>query len=132
MGIFGKFLKPDIEKMKRNRDVQGLVRALKYKDSGVRAAAILALGEMGEPAVIPLIEALKDKDRYVQGGAAVALGKIGKPAVELLVRALKDKKWDVLAGAVAVLGEMGDTSATEPLIRALRDEGYFKAKKSQE
>ena len=34
MGIFRRFFKPDIEKMERDRDVEGLIEALRHE--GVR------------------------------------------------------------------------------------------------
>ena len=40
--------KPNIEKMTRNRDVIGLVKALKNKDAVLRTGAAKALGEIGE------------------------------------------------------------------------------------
>jgi HEAT repeat protein len=53
--------KPNIEKMKVEKDVKGLVRAWRTSlDRDVRMKAEWALGEIGEPAVEPMIKALKD------------------------------------------------------------------------
>lgn len=78
MGIFNKFSKPpNIEKMKKNRDVKGLIKALKHKDLSVRAAAACVLGEIGDArAVGPLAQALKDKHVLVQRTVKEALEKI--------------------------------------------------------
>ncbi len=114
----------DVEKMKANKDVKGLIKALKDKDFNVQWRAAEALGKMGEPAVELLIEALKDENIYVQNKAADALGKIGEPAVEPLVEALKDENWSVRRGAANALGEIGDGRAVEPLIEALKDENW--------
>jgi len=147
MGLF----KPNVEKMEKNKDVNGLIKALKDKD--VRAGAVVALGKIGKPAVEPLIQALKDKESSVRSGAAAALGgtgdaravepliqalkdkdltvhdaaypalvRIGKPAVEPLIQALKDKGGGVRWEAAEALGEIGDARAVEPLIQALKDE----------
>ena len=69
----------DVEKMQVNKDVEGLIEALKDKNSDVRWRAAFALGEIKDArAVEPLIEALKDEDKYFQSVAADALGRIGK------------------------------------------------------
>lgn len=84
---------PDIDKMKAEKDVEGLIKALKDKDWDVRFRGALALEEMGEPVVESLIQALKeDKDEDVRGRAAAALGFIKDArAVEPLTKALEDK-----------------------------------------
>jgi HEAT repeat protein len=67
----------DVEIMKANKDVEGLIEALKDEDSNVRWRVAYALGEIGDRrAVEPLIEALKDKDSDVRWQAAEALEKI--------------------------------------------------------
>src|SRR4030066_281953 len=71
----------DVEKMKANKDVKGLIKALKDKDFNVQWRAAEALGKMGEPAVELLIEALKDESIDVRHKAAYALAAIGTPAV---------------------------------------------------
>jgi HEAT repeat protein len=49
MFLFGP---PNVEKMKARRDVNGLIKALRYrKDKGVRQAAAEALVKIGAPAV---------------------------------------------------------------------------------
>lgn len=88
------FLGPDIKKMKTNKDVEGLIEALKHKDLTVRRQAAEALGELGDDrAVEPLIGALKDKDTWLRWCAAEALGKIGdERAVKHLIEALKGER----------------------------------------
>ena len=81
--------------MKAEKDVEGLIKALKDKDESVRWRGHVALGEIGEPAVEPLIQALRrDNDRGVREIAAKALGDIGDVrAVESLKRALWDGEY---------------------------------------
>ena len=144
MGIFHR--KPNIEKLKEKKDVEGLIKALRFeRDKGVDLIrdAVEALGKIGEPAVEPLIQALKDEDDGVRWSAAEALGEIKDArAVKPLVKALKDKYWYVRKQAAYALGDIGDARAVEPLIEALKDDeeevreaakwnlGKFKAKKS--
>lgn len=77
MGLFGRFLKPNVEKMEKKRDVEGLIRALKYKDVCVRLGVAAALARIGDArAVGPLTQALKDGDMRVQKAMREALEQI--------------------------------------------------------
>ena len=69
----------DVEKMQANKDVGGLIEALKGKDWRVRIDAAGTLGDIGDTrAVEPLIEALKDENSIVRSIVEEALGKIRK------------------------------------------------------
>ena len=121
MGISG-LSEPNIEKMEKKRDVEGLMEALKHKDSRVRYSVAVALGRIGKPAVEPLIQALKDKNTCIRLGAAVALGKMGNTrAVEPLIRNIKDEDEFVRVRVAWALGRIGDIRAVEPLIQTLKD-----------
>ena len=119
MFLFGP---PNVEKMKARRDVNGLIKALRYrKDKGVRQAAAEALVKIGAPAVEPLIAALKDKDSDVRYAAAKALGEIKDPrAVEPLIAVPKDYYSGVRYAVTEALVKIG-APAMEPLIAALKD-----------
>jgi HEAT repeat protein len=113
---------PDIEKMKAERDVEGLINALNYqKDPKVRWAAVVELGEIKDTrAVEPLIAAIKDNE--LAWRAAQALGKIGDVrAVESLIAALKDTQRAVCQKAAEALVKIG-VPATEQLIGAIKNE----------
>lgn len=113
MGIF----KPNVEKMERKRNVEGLVTALRYKDSVVRGKAAEALERLSWQSRDEVERAWY----FLASSAWKSLVDIGKPAVEPLVQALKDESVYVLANAAKVLGEIGDARAIEPLVQALRD-----------
>lgn len=76
--IFDSLFKPDIEKLKEKKDVNGLVKALCYKkDDKVRRDAAIILGDMGDLKVLqPLIATLKDEDENVRINVVIALKKI--------------------------------------------------------
>jgi len=115
---------PNVIKLKAMRNIGGLARALKYRaDSGVRADAAQALGELrNRLAIPPLVGALRDENRLVRKNAAQALGKIGgSSALEPLVEALNDEDCFVQAKAAAALGKMGDRRAIDPLLRFIHD-----------
>lgn len=86
----------------------------------VRHAAVAALREIGEPAVVPLLRELaeaEDKDR--RWYAAVALSRIGAPAIAPLIEAMKATPAQAFRRyAAAALGEMGGI-AVIPLIDAM-------------
>ncbi len=117
MGLFG----PNVEKMEKNRDVNGLVRALKHKDVNVVGGAARALIGIGPPAVESLIHALRDEDPRVRIIAVSILGRIGDArAVEPLVGMFRDQFFKVGEEAVSALAAIGEP-AVETVIRALQD-----------
>lgn len=127
---------PDIENLKAKKDVEGLLKALKYKkDNNVREKAAMALGDMGdERSVKPLIYALNDEDADIRENAAAALEAIfrlpdvenlkAKKDVEGLIRVLKykEKDNDVRENAAAAIRELQYTKAAGPLIQVLETE----------
>ena len=133
MSIFGP---PDVGKLRDNRDVARLIKALRYRQGSqegvkVRAAAAEALGQLGDPhAVEPLVAALRDEFGQVCAAAAEALGLIGDPqSAEPLIAALQRKKravsdnqgsdWDqpLIKAAAQSLMRMG-APAVNPLVNA--------------
>ena len=124
--------KPDIEAMKRDKDIDGLVHALKNDDFLIRKEAARALKYVGdESSVNALIDALKYEEWQsdyvvldaVRENAAEALGRIGdKKAVEPLINALKDRDEDVRWKSAWALGRIRDEKAVKPLIELLEDE----------
>ena len=52
--------KPNVKKMERDKDIYGLIEALKHNDLDVRREAAIALGEIGDKrAVKPLKRAIE-------------------------------------------------------------------------
>lgn len=117
--MFG-FFKPNVGKMEKKKDVQGLIKALAHEDVNVALEVVGALAKIGDTAVGPLIEALRDEYWHTREMAAIALGEIGDPrAVGPLIQAVREGC--VRSGAATALGQIGG-AAVEPLIRALKDE----------
>jgi hypothetical protein len=77
MGFFDRLFKPDVKNLEQNNDVEGLIKALGYKeDYEVRCNAADALGRIGDPrAVQPLIDACGGPVYPVPGNAERALEK---------------------------------------------------------
>lgn len=117
----------NVQKMKDERNVRGLVLALKHRDPAVAYEAVEALGEIGDPAAAgPLTEALTgDKYSGLRWKAAEALTQIGTESVPYLINALENPDEDVRWKAAISLGEIGDRRAIDPLISLLGDEDRF-------
>ncbi len=114
---------PNIEKLKANKDIAGLIKALKYKkNSTIQIEAAQALGQLKDPrAVGPLIEALKDSYAAVLRRTENALDKLNDPkAVESLVSALKSEYSRLQKHLKLAIARIG-VPAVEPLIKALGD-----------
>ena len=119
MGIFG----PNIKKMEKKRDVEGLFEALQYFDSGVRERAAFALDRLGWKAGDDT-----EKARYLLAKKEWDdLTELGGPAVEPLILALKkelfeiQKEREVRCRVAETLGVIGDARAVEPIVQALKD-----------
>jgi HEAT repeat protein len=87
-GLF-KYVEPGIPKV---------VAALDDKDTGVRAAAALAVGQIGpddaQAVVKKLADLLKDKDDKVKENAVKSLGAFG-PKAEPALKALREAKKEI-------------------------------------
>ena len=46
MGIFDRLFKPNVERLQEKKNVKGLIKALRHKDSDVRRDAAWALGKI--------------------------------------------------------------------------------------
>ena len=105
--------------------VPPLITALRDADTQVRAAAVTALGSLGDPrAVEALARALRtDTDARVREMAAQSLGEIEDArAVPALAAALReDREAGVRNKAAWALGEIEDAAAVDALGAALRD-----------
>ncbi|HXX54990.1 MAG TPA: HEAT repeat domain-containing protein [Methanoregula sp.] len=113
---------PDTDAMAKNRDIRGLVRALRSRNTDVQTRAARSLGTLGPGALDTLIPALKTKDRTTKLGIIGALAKIGDArALGPLTASLRDENSEVRWQAALALGEIGDPAATGPLLTALRD-----------
>ena len=123
MPMFRFSRRPNVQELKSQGDVDGLIEALKFQeDPNIRLAAASALGRIGDSrAVNPLIVALDDQHR-VREIVALALGEIGDSrAVDPLITSLGDENWGVRSSAAKALGKIGDDRAVQPLTNLLRD-----------
>ncbi len=88
----------------------------------VNIAAVMALRNIGKPAVAVLVTALDNKDGSVRQLAAQSLAQIGEPIEpKHWIRALADHNRYVQIIAARQLGKAKDVSGVEALCRALKD-----------
>ncbi len=113
----------ELEALKDKEAVPELIRALKDKDTLVRAGAAEALNGIPDPrALTPLISTLRDKDTTARRAAAEALGKLGdRSAVRPLMRALFHHDFQTRRRAATSLAKIGDPAACFALARSLDD-----------
>ncbi|MDD1676080.1 MAG: HEAT repeat domain-containing protein [Methanomicrobiales archaeon] len=116
----------NVERMREQGDVTGLIRALDHQNPDVRYQAADALGSLHDPgAVERLARALKDPDCGVRWKAAEALGRMGIAALPSLLTALRNPSSDIRWRAVLALGDTGEAEAIPALITALNDADRF-------
>ncbi|MCP4647479.1 MAG: HEAT repeat domain-containing protein [bacterium] len=112
-----------------NQKIMGLIEDLKISDienDDPAYTAMVALAEIGKPAVPALLGVLKGKaDEYSRRRAAGILGDIedlsAAPALLAVVKD-EDDDYDVRVEAVIALGELGDKGAIGALVKLVQSE----------
>ena len=124
-----------VKKMEKNKNINGLTKALTNKDIAVRKEAVYALESLwstGDPLIITsLIQVLKsDEDPNMRRLAALAIGEYvpnsisndtNKSALDTLIQALGDENQAVVSQAVISLANIGDPSTVESLKARLKN-----------
>lgn len=120
-------LKSNVDRMRANNDVVGLLKKLRETDDlRVLGALEDALEDIGHRSIQPFIEALKDKDAYVRSGAAWILGNIKDVnTVDPLIEALKDEDENVRWLVVTALGYIGDERVISHIKMVPTDDDEF-------
>lgn len=104
--------------------VPELIRLYKQGWGSLRLFIMIALIEIGPPAVPALIASLSESLAGIRAGLVEILGEIGDPqATPALIDALqRDVDDGVRRNAASALGRMKALAAVEPLIRALKSD----------
>lgn len=125
------FFEPNVEKLKKKKNVKGLIKALQYqKDeygdiSEIGIDAAKALGEIGDATAVELLIKIlleNELESDLLRWCTEALGPIGdKRAVEPLIKILENKREEdlLLRSTVEALGRIGDKRVIEPLVKSL-------------
>ncbi len=110
--------RPNIEKLKEEKDITGLINCLDDDDEDVQFEAALALGKIGDTRVVePLIQALNAKSSTVRWRVALSLGEIKDTrAIEPLKVAATDQDSQVQWRAAEALGIFGEFQYLERLL----------------
>jgi HEAT repeat protein len=113
--------------LKREDAIQVLIHAFRDEDPAVKAEAVAALANIGQPAIEPLKYVLRDKDMVVRRHATTALAQIADPnSIKPWIDALRDDDPKVQETAAMTLVKAGP-AAMDPLIAALNDnDRYFR------
>jgi HEAT repeat protein len=127
----GKLEATDIEQMKDEKDLKGLIMAMGDPFTDIRSQATDALGEIGDPqAVRGLIITAGDSDSVLSYKAEEAMVRIGEPGVGDLIEFLQSNLEGNLNSSelrakehvIGALGSIGDSQAVETLIKTLDDD----------
>lgn len=120
--MFNSLFKPDIGKLKREKNVIGLISALDYKkDRDVRITAAKALGEIRDiQSFESLINSLNnDNDPDFYQAVINSIVSFGHQAVDPLIKSLDEGGLIIPPVAANILGILGDKKAINPLIKVL-------------
>ncbi len=114
--------KPDISTLAAKKEIDGLIRALRYPDFDIQWQAAAALGSLGTDAMDHLLSALHHHSTEVRLGIIEALGEIkDRRATPSLLQLLKDENHEIRWATAIALGEIGDLRALSPLVLSLLD-----------
>jgi HEAT repeat protein len=104
--------------------VAALIDVMKHPDYAVRSEAADRLGEIGDPAAMPiLVEALQDENENVRSCASRAVKKVGnETALPALLAALATSPHDSKPRIMSVLGKIGGPGAIGPLLDWLKSD----------
>jgi len=111
----------NIDRMKSNGDIEGLIQALGSTNPRVRDAARTAILQIGNSSFKPLFSALANKDKMIQKGAAMTIAKYGDPAIPTLLKAVRSGNSRMKYGAALALAAIGER-AVEHIVDLLNDE----------
>ncbi len=126
MRFLDYFSKPNVKKLEKNMDIDGLLDTLQYKDDKIQKKAVVALGNVGDHrAVEPLIKIINVDQNKSSGSeiiklrilAAEALGKIGgKKAFIGLTDSLKFDHIEYRVSVIEAIGRYTDKRAVNIIL----------------
>lgn len=138
MGLF----KPNIDKLKIRKDLDGLVNALGNRDAGIRTKAAEAITEIGGIKGIDIVgKTLEDPDPLVRrAGVTCLISSLNSDNIDIwqktqdflfklrdpnlvnpFIDALTDDQYDFRADAARALGMIKGEKVIDPLIQSLDD-----------
>lgn len=95
---------------------------LKDRDPAVRAAAIEAIGKMGDQGAAPKLKQVLEEPGTARDKVIEALANLGDPHLSpLILKALQDKEAPVCKAAIQASGKMRVKSAVPLLLKLLRE-----------
>jgi len=96
--LVNKLITPNIDKLERSQNIDGLIKALDYEKKSIKSDAKEALIRIGSPAVEPLLSALDNSSVMDRGLIIEVLGEIGgEKTFESLVSLLNDDSNEEIA-----------------------------------
>lgn len=112
---------PDIDRLAKAGDTEGLVSALAFGDHRVREKAEKALADRGKSVVPTLLRHFSPQENaQVRDGAGKVVRRIGREAYPPLAGALNHKEDRIRSAAAMALGYLGK-AAVPTLVKTLED-----------
>ena len=127
MGIFSR--KPDIEKLSKKADAEGLIKALSHNDGEVRNRAAIALGELKDEKAVPsLIKTFLNIYTANESAAKALLQIKNKEGIEAVIKALGSEEAFLREIAAKALGENKVEAAVPALTRILEGDETWRVR----
>lgn len=121
--------RPEIVRLQKRGDLDGLIELLLHSDLDVRGEAALALTELGKRTVEPLLHALEHSPPEDWPWIAAILGEVrDERALPALLEGLKSPDNGIRSSAARALGRISTPITVDALRTALRDpSGYVRS-----
>ena len=121
MGLFG----PNVKKLARNKDLQGLMKCLTEGDSDLSHDAAEAIGNMGQIGYEPLIQTLNHPNNEVRMAALFGLEALGDSrAISHIIECMKADYDGVRQRASGTLSRWSE-DVIDPLIECVYDQNQY-------
>jgi HEAT repeat protein len=117
----------DIGRLTKESNFRNLIRLLGHRDFPVQQQAAMALGSLGEKAILPLLASVDSPDPAVRLGIVEVLGSLKDiRAIKPLIHVLDtDRRAEVRWASALALGQIGSPLAIPALVKKLEDKDRY-------
>jgi len=116
MKLFDSIFKPNIEKLKKEKDLPNLTKALEHKDAQIRQSAARALMDLGDiKSLETFIHLLVDADPAMRDIALQALEKYSQTDPKMLAKYVMNDDPQVWKTVMALLEKLGTEKCNQSL-----------------
>ena len=118
-------LKPNIAKMSKNGDIDGLIKAIQYQDKSIRNQAIIELGKIGNnksiDPIIRTVEPIHEMHQLaINSFWSIVIDNNDEKMLEPLILALNSQNDTIIQISILGLEKINNHKAIDPIIDVLR------------